>query len=178
MIETRRLIIRPLSYNELMKHISSPQAFADELGLKPSSSLIDEQTQEAILTDLLPNLSDATKNPLFYTMWIIIEKEENAIIGGICFHGEPDINGEVEIGYGTDDEYRNRGYMTETIAGMILWARENEKIRIINAETDKDNHSSIRVLEKNGFKMTWQADSTVIMRLELICQAGGLFYDF
>jgi len=167
MIETKRLIIKPLSYDELVKHIRSPRELSDEMSLKPSSSLMDEQTQEAILTDLLPNLSDATKNPLFYTMWIIIEREENAIIGGVCFHGEPDINGEVEIGYGTDYDYRNRGYMTETIDGMILWARDNDKIRVINAGTDKSNLSSIRVLEKNGFKMTTQSDSTVIMRLEL-----------
>jgi len=167
MIETKRLIIKPLSYDELVKHIRSPRELSNEMSLKPSSSLMDEQTQEAILTDLLPNLSDATKNPLFYTMWIIIEREENAIIGGVCFHGEQDINGEVEIGYGTDDEYRNRGYMTETIAGMILWARDGDILKTIVAQTDHNNLSSIRVLEKNGFKMTTQSDSTVIMKLEL-----------
>ena len=99
MIETGRLIIKPLSFNELIKHIKSPNVLANDLGLKPSKSLIDKETQDAILNDLLPNLSDLNKDPLFYTMWIVIEKDEKAIIGGICFHGEPDNNGEVEIGY-------------------------------------------------------------------------------
>ncbi len=124
MIETNRLIIKPLSYNELIKHIKSPNDLANDFGLKPSKSLLDKETQEAILNDLLPNLSDLTKDPLFYTMWIVIEKNEKAIIGGICFHGEPDNNGEVEIGYGIDNDYRNKGYMTETISGLIHWIKK------------------------------------------------------
>ncbi len=52
-------------------------------------------------------------------MWIIVEKQERAIIGGICFHGAPDENGKVEIGYGTDNGSRNKGFMTEAIAGLI-----------------------------------------------------------
>ena len=66
----------------------------------------------------LPNITDVSKDFHFHTMWILIEKKEKAIIGGICFHGEPNANGEVEIGYGTDYKYRNKGYMTETIFGI------------------------------------------------------------
>jgi len=166
MIETSRLIIKPLSYNELIKHIKSPGDLADDLALKPSKSLIDKETQEAILNDLLPNLSDLTKDPLFYTMWIIIERREKSIIGGICFHGQPDKNGEVEIGYGIDNEYRNKGYMTETISGFILWAKTRGEIETIKAITDKVNLSSIQVLKKNNFKISEQDDDTVTMKLE------------
>ena len=61
----------------------------------------------------------------------MIEKSNKAIIGGICFHGEPDENGQVEIGYGTDEEFRNKGYMTETISGLVDWTRENKTIKAI-----------------------------------------------
>ncbi len=166
MIETGRLIIKPLSFNELIKHIKSPNVLANDLGLKPSKSLIDKETQDAILNDLLPNLSDLNKDPLFYTMWIVIEKMEKSIIGGICFHGQPDKNGEVEIGYGIDNEFRNRGYMTETISGFILWAKTRGEIETIKAITDKVNLSSIQVLKKNNFKISEQDDDTVTMKLE------------
>jgi [ribosomal protein S5]-alanine N-acetyltransferase len=46
-------------------------------------------------------------------MWIIIEKIENAIIGGLCFHGEPDENGALEVGYGIDSDFCNKGYVTK-----------------------------------------------------------------
>jgi RimJ/RimL family protein N-acetyltransferase len=167
MIETSRLIIRPLSHNELIKHIKSPGDLADDLALKPSKSLIDKETQEAILNDLLPNLSDLTKDPLFYTMWIIIERREKSIIGGICFHGQPDKNGEVEIGYGIDNEYRNKGYMTETNSGFIHWAKNRGDIKAIKAVTDRVNLSSVQVLKKNYFKISEQDDNVVTMKLEL-----------
>lgn len=167
MIETDRLSIKPLSYNELIKHIKSPNDLADDLGLTPSISLIDKETQEAILNDLLPNLSDLTKDPLFYTMWIVIEKDEKAIIGGICFHGEPDNNGEVEIGYGIDNDYRNKGYMTETIAGLIHWAKNRNEIKTIKALTDKSNLPSLQVLKKNNFKISEQDENTFTMKYEL-----------
>jgi len=168
MIETKRLEIRPLTYNELEKYYKSPNDFAKDLGLIPSRSLIDEETKDAILNDLLPNLIDPSKNPLFYTMWIVIEKNNRAIIGGICFHGEPDINGEVEIGYGIDVEYRNCGIMTETINALIKWISENRQVRMIKAVTDIDNVSSIRVLEKNDFKICERTDKEVILKLGLL----------
>jgi len=165
MIETERLILKPLSYNELIKHIKFPNELARDLELMPSTSLIEKEVQEAILNDLLPNLSDSTKDSLFYTMWIIIEKGIKAIIGGVCFHGEPDENGEVEIGYGTDEDYQNKGYMTEAIFGLIQWAKGNRCIYTLKAETDKTNIASILVLEKNNFELTEQNDKSVVMKL-------------
>ncbi|KUO63203.1 acetyltransferase [bacterium BRH_c32] len=167
MIETERLLIRPLSAEELKKHYNSPDAFAKELGLKPSQSLVDNETKDAILSLFLPNIEDAKKDPHFYTMWIVIEKTQKVMIGGICFHGEPNENGEVEIGYGTDTEYRNKGYMTETISGMISWIRGNKKIKIIKAETEIENQSSIKVLEKNNFKVIEQIDKAVFLQYQL-----------
>lgn len=166
MIETDRLLIKPLSYDELIKHIKSPNDLANDLGLSPSISLIDKETQEAILNDLLPNLSDLTKDPLFYTMWIVIEKNGKAIIGGICFHGEPDDNGEVEIGYGIDNDYRNKGYMTETIAGLIHWIKNRNEIKTIKALTEKSNLPSIQVLKRNNFKISEQDENTFTMKYE------------
>lgn len=118
------------------------------------------------MNDLLPFLADSDKDPLFYTIWIVIEKMQKAIIGGICFHGEPDANGEVEIGYGIDVGYRNKGYMTETVAGLIDWLKSIKKVRVIRAETDPFNISSVRVLEKNGFKIFRQTEK-MILKLEL-----------
>ena len=167
MIETKRLILRPLLYNELIKHVKNPSELAKDFGLTPSTSLIEKEVQEAILSDLLPNLCDSAKNPLFYTMWIIIEKNIMAIIGGICFHGEPDENGEVEIGYGTDNYHQNKGYMTEAISGVIQWAKNNKYVHAIKAETDKTNIASIIVLEKNNFKLIEQNDNSAIMKLKI-----------
>jgi len=167
MIETKRLRIKPLSCDELKKHIHLPEELAKDLGLIPSQVLIDKETQDAILNDLLPNIEDSDKDPLFYTMWIVIEKSKRAIIGGFCFHGAPNETGEVEIGYGIDDGYRNRGYMTEAIAGLALWIRNNKNVKTIKAETDNENSSSVRVLEKNGFMICQRNANSVIFELKV-----------
>jgi len=162
MIETARLLIKPLSAEQLKKYVDSADELAFEMGLKPSPVVMDENVKNAIRNDLLPTIHDKNKDPLFYTMWLIIEKKSGTIIGGICFHGEPDDKGEVEIGYGIDEPYQNNGYMSETISGFTQWIFENKKAKIIKAETECDNLSSIRVLEKNGFKITEQTDRSLI----------------
>jgi RimJ/RimL family protein N-acetyltransferase len=164
-IETERLRIRPLNYNELEKLAEFPDELAEDLGLIPSDSLSDHETRDAILNTLLPNLADPKKNPYFWTMWIIIDKTSGAIAGGICFHGEPDETGEVEIGYGTDLHHRNTGIMTETLAGFIGWIRKQGNVNSVRAETDAGNQASIRVLEKSGFTEHERTGSSVIHRL-------------
>lgn len=168
MIETDRLILKPLSYNELIKHIKSPAELADDLKLQPSTSLLDKETQDAIFNDLLPNLTDLSKESLFYTMWIVIEKNKKAIIGGLCFHGAPNPIGEVEIGYGIDDEYRNNGYMTEALKGLIRWSKTRNDIKTIIALTEASNLSSIRILRKNNFNISIQEQNMLTLRLELV----------
>jgi len=166
MIDTERLKIRPLSYNELCTYSLYPLNLAKELGLKISQSLFNEETKEAIDNDLLPNLSDPTKDSRFYTMWIIIEKFENTIIGGICFHGEPDENEMLEVGYGIDTNYCNKGYATEAIGGLINWLKVNNGANALLAETERTNYSSIKVLQKNGFKI-YNQDDNLIFKLNL-----------
>ncbi len=120
-----------------------------------------------MINSFIPNLKDETKDYRFYTMWILIEKYQKAIIGGICFHGEPNSTGEAEIGYGTDPEYQSKGYMTETISGIIDWAKENGRIETLIAETALTNISSIRVLEKNYFKVRQRGSENVILELNV-----------
>lgn len=167
MIETERLIIRPLNFEELKKLVAGPDELAASLGLLPSDSLTEDETLDAIINTFLPNLADPANDPLFWTMWIVIEKSSRAITGGICFHGEPDEQGEVEIGYGTDEKFRNQGIMTEAIAGIIGWLRGIEKIKSVKAETSFDNPSSVKVLEKNNFKESSRTESSVFLNLSI-----------
>jgi [ribosomal protein S5]-alanine N-acetyltransferase len=167
MIETPRLQIKPLSAAQLKKYACSPDDLAREMNIVPSEMPMGEAVREAILNDLLPNVADPEKDPLFNTFWIIVEKNRKAVVGGFCFHGEPDENGEVEIGYGIDEPFQNRGYMSETIAGFICWLSGNPKVRVVTAETDADNLPSVRVLERNGFNLYQQVENDLIMKLKL-----------
>lgn len=151
MIETKRLIIRPLNYAQLIKYIRLDNSLETELNLNETKRTISPELKEALEQTILPNVSDSNKNYLFSTLWTIIFKEENKMVGDLCFVGEPNADGEVEIGYGTYDGFRKRGFMTEAVSGMISWAEKQPDIKSIIASTEKTNFDSFSILEKNNF---------------------------
>jgi len=81
------------------------------------------------------------------------------MVGDICMCGEPNAEGEVEIGYGTYDEFRPKGFMTEVVTGIIKWAVAQPIVKSITASTDKTNAASFKVLKKNGFIKTGETET-------------------
>lgn len=167
MIETTRLLLRPLSYEQLVKYCRCDQSLERELNLNDSSRTISEELKEALEQTIMPNVADASKNYLYCTLWTAIAKEENAMVGDLCIAGEPNEHGEIEIGYGTYEEFQGRGFMTEMVAGMISWAKTQPGVKAIVASTDKSNVASFKVLQKNGFAQTGSTDESLHWKLEL-----------
>ena len=97
----------------------------------------------------------------------ITTKEENKMIGDVCIVGEPNAKGEIEIGYGTYDEFQNRGFMTEIVSGIIEWAKTQPTVKSLIASTEKANTASFRVLEKNMFQKTDETETLYNWRLKL-----------
>lgn len=151
MITTERLLIQPLTYNQLVKYILANNSLEDELNLQPTKRTLSPELKEAFEQTILPNVADQTKNYLFSTLWTAISKNENRMVGDICFVGEPNTNGEVEIGYGTYEAFQGKGFMTEIVQRLLSWAKTQPDIKSVLASTEKANTASFRVLEKNGF---------------------------
>ena len=159
MIETKRLILKPLTYEQLLKYIRCDNSLEQELNLHSYSRTISHELQEAFEQTILPNVADTSKNYLFSTLWTIISKEENIVVGDLCFMGEPNTNGEIEIGYGTYENFRKRGFMTEAVGGMVKWAERQPNVRSIIASTNKDNVASYSVLLNNDFLLIGETDT-------------------
>ena len=83
------------------------------------------------------------------------------MVGDLCFVGEPNEAGEVEIGYGTYPEFQGQGYMTEMVSGMVAWAKAQPGVKAIIASTDATNVASYRVLQKNNFIQTGDGDGVL-----------------
>jgi ribosomal-protein-alanine N-acetyltransferase len=151
MIETHKLILKPLSYQQMLKYIKNDHSLEAELKLNNSSMLISPLLKEALEQSILLSLQDENKNYLFSTLWTIIDKNENISVADVCFQGEPNQQGEIEIGYGTYEKYQGKGYMTDAVKGMLEWAAKQAKVKAIIATTDKTNIASYAILEKNAF---------------------------
>lgn len=151
MIETERLILKPLTYEQLVKYIKCDNSLEIELNLNKTSRTISSELKKAFEQTILPNVADKSKNYLYSTLWTAISKIDNKMVGDLCIVGEPSADGEIEIGYGTYDQFQNKGFMTEALSGMIEWAKNQPEIKAIIASTDKTNTASFKVLEKNNF---------------------------
>ena len=167
MIETERLILRPLTYEQLKKYVRTDSSLEIELNLNESSGTISPELKEALEKTILPNVADTSKNYLFSTLWIAILKSENKMVGDLCIVGEPNESGEIEIGYGTFAEFQKRGFMTEIVEGIIKWAETQPKVFSIIASTDKDNIASLTVLKKNNFIKVEETDAKFNWKLRL-----------
>ena len=161
MIETERLILRPLTYEQLLKYSNLDNSLEEELNIEKSPRSISPELREALENSIIPSVGDLNKNYLYSTLWTVILKENNKMIGDLCFKGEPNIDGEIEIGYGTYFEFRRKGYMTEAIDVMLKWAKMQPEVLKVLASTEKNNISSQRILESNNFSKISEADNII-----------------
>ncbi|MEO0008471.1 MAG: hypothetical protein RJA20_2667 [Bacteroidota bacterium] len=86
--------------------------------------------------------------------YMTIHRADKKLIGACGFKGEPDPNGDVEIGYETASAYRNRGLATEAARGLLLFAFGDERVRRVNANTLAEENASTRLLSTLGFTLT------------------------
>lgn len=164
MLETDRLLLLPLDYEQVVKYVKNDYSLEADLQLNHTTRTISPDLLEALEIGILPNVAKKRKNYLYFTLWTLILKSENRMVGDLCFKGEPNIKGEIEIGYGTYDDFQGKGYMTEAVGAMIRWASAQSEVKYILAETEKNNFASFRVLERNEFKMIQEFPNLFLWR--------------
>lgn len=86
-----------------------------------------------------------------FGQWAVVLKEEGKVIGYVGFK-YLDETPEVELLYGIDKPYWNRGYTTEAARACLRYIFENKEHDRIVALADPENIGSWRVMEKLGMK--------------------------
>jgi len=154
MVETSRLIIIPLSYQQLRLYLKGKGRLEKELRLTETVRNVSPQVKDNVEFLVLPSMKKALSDHyLFFTFWLVVEKTSRTIIAELGFKGVPNDMGEIEIGYGTFFGQRGKGLMTEAVGGMVEWAKQRPDVNCIVAEADENNQASIRVLQKNDFEI-------------------------
>jgi ribosomal-protein-alanine N-acetyltransferase len=74
-----------------------------------------------------------------------------AAIGTIGFHGAPDEQGRVEIGYSVEPSWRRRGVATECVDALLSWA-EGQGVSRFRASVAPDNEPSLAIIRRLGFR--------------------------
>ena len=154
MIETERLQIIPLTRVQLEVYLQADNKLERLLRLAEKNRTVSPDVQDMVKKFTIPKMKLATEdNYLFYTFWIVIEKDTKNIVAELGFKGEPNHLGQIEIGYGTMPSQRKNGYMTEALGAMVGWAKGQPSVLALLAETDEKNLASIRVVQKNAFEL-------------------------
>ena len=74
------------------------------------------------------------------------------VVGSIGFHGPPDDQGRLEVGYSVDPPYRRRGFAREAVRAMFDWALATHGVVIFIASISPDNEASLRLAAGFGFQ--------------------------
>jgi ribosomal-protein-alanine N-acetyltransferase len=148
-IDTARLNMIPFSPERMRLAIGDKAKLAEVCNVH-----VPEDWPGADIAEFLPALIVQLENEPIPADWIgiIIHKEDRTIIGDMGLKGGPNEQGMVEVGYSIVPAYRNHGYATEMLRGLIRWAFVDKGIKAIIAECLDDNVGSIKVLEKAGLR--------------------------
>lgn len=73
------------------------------------------------------------------------------VAGDAGFHGQPDENGRVELGYMVLSPYRRQGLAAEAVRALLAWAGAEQGVTRFQACINPDNAPSLNLIRKLGF---------------------------
>src|ERR1700716_2219050 len=82
----------------------------------------------------------------------MVETRSPVALIGICGLLKRDVLEDVDIGYALLPEFWSQGYALQSASAVITYASERLGLKRVVAVVNADNQSSIRLLEKMGFK--------------------------
>jgi RimJ/RimL family protein N-acetyltransferase len=85
---------------------------------------------------------------------MVIDDDGPRVVGTIGFHGPPDDQRRLEIGYSVDPTYRRRGFASEAVRAMFDWAASEHDVHRFIASISPSNEPSLRLAAGFGFRQT------------------------
>ncbi len=145
-LETNRLIIRPLTIEDkadIFKYRCDKET-------NKYQGWIAETIED--VENFIGKIAKQIDEPSTWFQLVIIEKENEIIIGDIGLHFFDKENKQVELGCTLDKNFHNKGFATEALSKVIHYLfNELNKHRII-VSIDPANKNSIRLVERIGFR--------------------------
>lgn len=141
---TQRLIIRGIEvkdYDDICEYGCDEETGQFMIHWPKSKEQIKEFIDTCVASMSIDNIT--------WYEFVIILKEKSKVIGNITLNLN---NQEAEIGWISNKDYWNQGYMSEAVNAVIQNAFENQGIHKIYATCTDKNVASYKVMEKCGMK--------------------------
>jgi ribosomal-protein-alanine N-acetyltransferase len=145
-LETERLILRQMTLEDadfIFQHFSA-SAVSQYLMDEPPMT---EYAQALEIIEFYLEPEGKTHN-----RWVIIRKSDRQPIGTCGFHKWDKRYFRAEIGYDLSPSFWGQGYMMESMRAVISNGFEQMGLNRIEALVYVENHRSIQLLQRLGFK--------------------------
>jgi [ribosomal protein S5]-alanine N-acetyltransferase len=150
-LETERLELVPLTPKLARMALEDREQLGRCLGAR-----VPPVWPGAAFTSMLPLLASGFEEPSDASpplpTRLVVHREDVVLVGETGFHGPPDRDGTVEVGYSIVPEYRGKGIALEATRELVRDAILRGGVRRVIAECEPDNMPSIQVLEKLGMR--------------------------
>jgi len=152
-LTTERLVLRKLNpgdVNEIFAIRSDDRVnkFLD----RPKCTTIEEARE--FIDKIINGINN---NDCFY--WGITFKNENKLMGTICFWNISKEYNKAETGFELHPDFQGKGIMQEALSKIIQFGFSVLQFKSIEGWTNVNNLSSIKILEKNNFKRDTDAEN-------------------
>ena len=146
LLETNRLRLRRLSVDdaEFILRLLNEPSFMQNIGDRGVRT-----TEDARAYILKGPVASYEK---FGFGLLLVEQKESGVPIGMCGLLKRDVLEHVDIGYALLPEFWSQGYAFESASAVMSYAREKLGAKQVLAVVNADNQSSIRLLEKMGFR--------------------------
>lgn len=147
--ETERLVLRDLELDDTDALIavwtaSDVAKFMDDFGPRTPDDV----------RAWVPEAMKACRAGRWPYSWVMTLKDSREVIGWIGFGGSSSPVGEVDFAYAVAPPYRNRGYGSEAIAGVVDFCFNTLGVRSVWAECAAGNTASAAAIQKAGLSPT------------------------
>jgi ribosomal-protein-alanine N-acetyltransferase len=101
--------------------------------------------------------------------WAVTLKDDNDLIGTICYWNLEPVDKKAEIGYELYPDHQGKGLMQEALSAVLKYGFETAGFEAITACPVGRNESSVKLLVKNDFYLAGQFPSD---------NGGHIFLDY
>lgn len=101
---------------------------------------------------------------------LIVDTQTGTIVGRAGFHGRPDQDGMVEVGYSIDPLHRRQGHARAALEIMLEVAKKEPNVKTVRATVRPDNLASRALIDQYGFKEVgeqWDKEDGLEVVLEI-----------
>lgn len=146
-LETNRLLIRPIQLNDAKPVFN----YRSDSFINQYQGWIPKTLND--VHDFINNkTSQEINQPETWFQFVIIKKSNNQLIGDVGIHFIDNDGFQVELGCTLDKNYHGKGFATEALKTVIDFIFTQLHKRRIIVSLDPRNNSSLRLIERLGFR--------------------------